>query len=211
MSADGTAGAAVHDNREHEPPPSAEAPRGWTWNRPARSWKPKVRGPILWQDSGSTPADDESGTDVQDTGVFTGSTPDPGPSWADDPAPPAEEFVPSASERKDIKALIALGYLPLAETLPALDPYCFGPLQEPKTANGIIDAVADIVADSPKVAKWAVSATGLMPWIKLAHALKPVAMNFVHHHITHSAEVEKDPETGELTVMETDWAQYSAA
>jgi hypothetical protein len=212
VSADGTAGIAVHDNREIEPAPSAEAPRGWTWNRQARSWKPKVRGRILWFEGNTGSPPDAVRDDMQDTDGFTGSTPDPGPSWMDEPAPPAvDKFQPDPRQRADIKALIALLYTVPAETLPLADPYCFAPLQERDTATGVIDAVADIVSASPTVAKWAVSASGLMPWVKLAIALKPIAVNVLHHHITHSVEVEVDREKREMTVTENNWSQYSAA
>lgn len=213
MSADGTSGAAVHDNRAIEPEPSAEAPRGWTWNRTARNWQPKVRGPVLWRGEelpGPTGPAAGSG-DVQDTGLFSGSTPDPEPGWMNDPAPPADKFRPSAEQKADIKALIALLYTVPAETLPLADPYCFGPLQEKQTATGVIDAVADIVSASPRVARWAVSSSGLVPWVKLAIALKPIGVNVLHHHITKRVEVEVDREAREMVVTERDWSMYSAA
>ncbi len=208
---DGTPGAAVHDNREHEPAPSAEAPRGWTWNRTARSWKPKVRGPVLWE--GHTDSPPEGLHLMQDTEGFGGSAPepDPEPSWASEPGKPDEKFTVTAEVRADVKALVALCYTVPAETLPLVDPYCFGPLGERKTATGIIDAVSDIVCASPRVAHWAQSANGLMPWIKLAFALKPVAVNVLHHHITHSVEVEIDREKREMTVTERDYSQFTAA
>jgi hypothetical protein len=211
VSADGTAGTAVHDNREIEPAANAEAPRGWTWNRQARSWKPKVRGKILWFEGNTDSPPDAVRDDVQDTGGFNGSTPDPEPSWMAEPSSPAEDFKVTADARRDIKALVALCYTVPAETLPLVDPYCFGPLAERDTAVGVIDAVSDIVCASPKVAKWAVSASGLMPWIKLSFALKPVAVNVLHHHITKSVEVEIDREAREMTVTENNWSQYSAA
>jgi hypothetical protein len=212
VSADGTAGTAVHDNREIEPAPSAEAPRGWTWNRQARSWKPKVRGRILWFEGNTDSPPDAVRDDVQDTDGFAGGTPDPEPSWMAEPDPPRPpDFQPSREQRADIKALVALCYTIPAETLPLVDPYCFGPLAERDTAVGVIDAVSDIVCASPKVAKWAASASGLMPWIKLSFALKPVGLNMLHHHLTKSVEVEIDRKAREMTVTERDWSQFSAA
>lgn len=210
VTASGASGAAVHDNREHEPAPSAEAPRGWTWNRAARSWRPKVRGVVLWHDDGAPADDGDDESSPQVTGAFSGSTPDPEPGWMSDPAPQAEKHAVSASDRADIKALIALAYLPLSEGLSTLDPFCFGVLTERKTATGVIDAVADIVAASPRVSQWALSATGLSPWIKLAVALRPVASNFVAHHVTRRVEVEKE-EDGTITVTERDFSMFTAA
>jgi len=124
---------------------------------------------------------------------------------------PIETFRVDAETRADIKALIALAYVPVGETLPLIDPYCFGPLGEAKTADGVISAVSDIVCGSPRVAAWAASAAGLMPWIKLAYALKPVAVNVLHHHVTKSVEVEVDREAREMTVTRRDYTMYSAA
>lgn len=213
LTSDG-AGAGVYDNKDSAPEPTSDAPRGWTWNRKAGRWQPKVRGPVIWagpQLALAGSAGDADPDPVQDNGGFSGGTPDrdPDPGWADAPAPARFEI--SAEDRKDIKALVALLYTVPAETLPLVDPYCFGPLGERETANGVIDAVADIVAGSPRVARWAVSAAGLMPVVKLCLALKPIAVNFLHHHITHSVEVELDRETRTMTVAKADWSQYPAA
>lgn len=212
MSADGeTTGTAVHDNREHEPAPSAEAPRGWTWNRAARRWQPKVRGRVVWEAHADAPPEQLHEGGVQDNEGYAGSTADPEPGWISEPAPPAEQYRPSAADRADIKALVALLYTVPAETLPLVDPYCFGPLSQKQTTNGVVDAVTDIVSGSPRIAKWAVSASGLMPWVKLAIALKPIGVNVLHHHITHKVDVEVDRENHEMIVTERDWSQYSAA
>ena len=151
---DGTAGSAVHDNREHEPAPSAEAPRGWTWNRATRSWKPKVRGPVLWPGDGHIGVVNEAVHDaVRDDGTSAGSAyePDPEPGWMSEPGQPDDAFKVTAEVRADVKALIALCYTIPAESLPLMDPYCFGPLGERKTANAIIDSISDIVCASPRI------------------------------------------------------------
>jgi hypothetical protein len=201
----GGALSAVHDDPDRPPEATADAPRGWTWNRKERSWKPRVRGPLVYDAQPSAPADEAPQDDPESYG------PDPAPSWASDPAPPGEKWEIDSEARADIKALVALAYTVPAETLPLLDPYCFGPLDEKKTANGVIDAVSDIVCGSPRVAKWAVSASGLMPWIKLGVALKPIGVNVLHHHITKSVEVEIDRDSKTMQITHNDWAQYPAA
>src|SRR5712664_2142990 len=199
--AEGVAGAGgtvitdgVFDDPEHQPAPdAAKAPKGWTWDRENRHWKPKVRGPVLAALRGrerQVPDDrradggpDRDGTPGDGAGQepAAGEAPDvyrdPDPAWGagDRETTPIDTFTLDRETRADIRALIALAYTIPGETLPLLDPYCFGPLAEEDTAKGVIGAVSDIVCGSPRVAKWAASAAGLMPWIKLGIALQPVA------------------------------------
>lgn len=49
---------AVHDNPDVAPPPGPQAPKGWAWNRTDKAWKPRLRGPVLWQDPASNPYPD---------------------------------------------------------------------------------------------------------------------------------------------------------
>jgi len=218
----------VHDDPDVAPPPSAEAPKGWTWARGSKAWVPKVRGPVVWQPDAPAapargllergpwakkpqepPADPEPPADDD--------TRDPDPAWMGDDGGsrsetrPIETFKLDPESKADIKALIALAYTVPGETLPLVDPYCFGPLAQPETATGIIDAISDIVYGSPRVAAWAASAAGLMPWIKLGIALKPVFINVLHHHITRSVEVEVDRDAREMTVTRRDYSMYAAA
>lgn len=217
-------GEGVYDDPEH--PPSADecARLGWdkgaTWDRRNRRWKPKVRGPLLPPLRGRAQQQDESpeGTpaagDDDGQGPAAGDYRDPDPSWgADAPGggPAPEPFRVDSETRKDIKALVALAYTIPGEALPLLDPYCFGVLEEEETTKGIVTAVSDIVCGSPRVARWAASAAGLMPWIKLGIALKPVAVAALHHHILRDVEVEIDRATKTMTVSRQDWAQYPAA
>ena len=140
---------------------------------------------------------------------------DPDPGWMDDRD---RKIVPirtwqgvDKETRADIRALIALGYTIPGETLPLLDPYCFGPLADDQTAVGVIDAVTDIVCGSPRIAAWAASAAGLMPWIQLGKALQPVAVAAFRHHIVKTVEVEIDREAREMVVTKRDYSQYTAA
>lgn len=224
--------SGVHDDPEHAPAPDPDrAPKGWTWDRTGRHWKPKVRGPVIAALRGrERQAPDARGTgDSSDPGVrpdpgaeadgdpgfpgFPADERDPDPGWAGDGAGPqaAETFRVDRETRADIKALIALAYTIPGETLPLLDPYCFGPLAEEETGTAIISAVSDIVCGSPRVARWAASAAGLMPWIKLGMALKPVAVASFHHHVLKDIEVEIDRETREINVTKHDWTMFTAA
>lgn len=216
----------TYDDPEHPPAPDPQlAPKGWTWKRDARQWVPKVRGPLLavaepdlrqqvtqWvgaHAAAAMPLDEDQAPGA-----------DPGPGWQrDDPAPgpgaelrAIETFQLDRETRADIKALVALAYTVPSEALPLMDPYCFGPLAEKDTANGVIDAVSDIVCQSPKVARWAASASGLMPWIKLGKALQPVAVAAWHHHVVKDVEVtDVDRKAKTMKVKEHDWSQYPAA
>jgi hypothetical protein len=220
--------SGVHDDPDHAPAPDpVRAPKGWTWDRAGRHWKPKVRGPVLTalrgrdrQDPGGPAAgpDPDGGAepvpgDPGFPGFGVGDERDPDPAWAADGSEtrPIVTFTVSAETRADIKALIALAYTIPGETLPLLDPYCFGPLGEEETARSVIGAVSDIVCGSPRVARWAASAAGLMPWIKLGMALKPVAVASFHHHVLKDVEVAVDRDAREMTVTKRDWTMYTAA
>lgn len=218
--------AGVHDDPDvppaHDP---VRAPKGWTWDRREKHWKPKVRGQVLTALRGSDrPARDE-GRDEGQAAAGPGAGPaeggadepgeyrDPAPAWAGDSRDtrPIQTFSPSADQRADIRALVALAYTLPGETLPLLDPYCLGPLGEEETAKEVIGAVSDIICGSPRIARWAVGASGLMPWIKLGFALRPIAVAAFHHHVLRDVEVEIDREAREMTVTRRDWTMYTAA
>jgi len=122
--------------------------------------------------------------------------------------PVSEHIVLSAEDRKNTKAFVALLYGPVADTLYTLDPYCFGELDS--NASGIIDAINDCVLASPKVAQM-VAHGSLVPYIKLAQVLWPVAKLAVHHHVLKDVETEVDRENKTVTVRKQDWSIYSAA
>lgn len=215
-------GDGVHDDPDHPPAPDpVAAPRGWTWDRPGKHWRPRQRGPVIAQQQEPT-WDDHRRALAEQIGQRPGDE-DQGAAPAADPEPgwqqqgggqvvePVRVFQLDAEARKDIKALVALCYTVPGEALPLLDPYCFGPLAEPGTANDVITAVSDIVCGSPRVARWAASASGLMPWLKLALALKPVAIAALHHHVLRDVDVEFDRDSRTMTVSKADWQQYPAA
>lgn len=214
---------AVMDDPDVEPAPHpVKAPKGWTWDRKTRNWRPKVRGPVLARlygghddgraDGGPDPggaASDGAGPEAEG-GETDHDQGDPAPGWQSD-TNPIVTFELDEEAKAEIHALIALAYLPFGQTLPLVDPYCFGPLGEDETSSDIIGAVSDIVCGSPRVAKWVASAAGLRPWIKLGYALKPVAVNAWRHHVTKSIDVDVDRDAKTFTVTKRDWSQYPAA
>lgn len=218
-------GEGVYDDPEAPPPPDVCARLGWdkgpTWDRTNRRWKAKVRGPLLTAIRGHEPQQDPEAGEVVDAEIVDDGPDDPygnrdpDPSWqagsSTETRSLPESFKVDAETRADIKALIALAYTIPGEALPLLDPYCFGPLAEDDTANGVISAVTDIVCGSPRVAKWAASATGLMPWIKLGMALKPVVVASFHHHVLKDVDVEVDRKAKTMTIAKRDWSQFPAA
>jgi hypothetical protein len=208
-AADGTViGQAVYDDQDQAPPPGPGAEKGWTWSRTSRRWQPRQRGPVLWDEG---PRADDGGPDDTEAAA-TGELQqrDPAPGWQSETRP-IETFQVTTEVRADVKALIALAYTVPGETLPLLDPYCFGPLADKQTGTGIIDAVTDIVCGSPRVAKWAASASGLMPWIKLGMALKPVMVAAFHHHVLKDVKTKVDRKAKTVEITQQDWSQYSAA
>lgn len=142
---------------------------------------------------------------------------DPAAAWQEQPGEaPVEQrddlgAAAATAMRNDVRALIALVYSLPADSLATIDPYCFGPLQDEPTAVGVVDSLTEIVMGSPKIATWVTSATGLMPWIKLGAALKPVAVNAWRHHVTHSVEVTVDRDAMTYSVERRDYSAYPAA
>lgn len=207
--------AAVHDDPERPPEPAPGAEKGWTWSRTEHRWQPKRRGPVLWQPG------QQQGELRQPEGIVVNPPElappdgyelrrDPDPGWQTETRP-IETFQLTADTRADIRALIALAYTVPGEALPLLDPYCFGPLADKDTGTGIIDAVSDIVCGSPRIAKWAASASGLMPWIKLGKALSPVLVAVFHHHVLKDIETKVDRKAKTVEVTKRDWSEYTAA
>lgn len=218
-------GGGVGDSRPPEPAPDPVlAPKGWAWDRKAHDWVPRKRAAPVPGGGGGEPgaAPNHAHRDAEDerrlqqladdfNAQVDAGDPDPGWLRDDSPAPPDEPFVVDAGARSDVHALVALLYTVPAEGLSLVDPYCFDVLNDEGTTRGITKAVTDIVCGSPKVARWAVSASGLYPWVKLAIAFKPVAVAVLHHHILRDVEVEVDRENKELLVAHRDWSQFPAA
>lgn len=199
------------DGRPPEPAPDPVlAPKGWAWDRKAKDWVPRKRAAPGTTGEGDEPAGAPSQQQYE-PGEFVnapGAEGDPAPGWQQ----PGAEYEPepvviTADDRKEIHALVALLYAVPAELLAVADPYCFEPLGERKTAGDITAAVTDIVCQSPKVARWAASAAGLRPWIKLAVALKPIGLGVLHHHILRDVVVELDRENRTMDVQQQQWSE----
>lgn len=237
----GAAGIFSRPRPRRPPEPAADkrkAPYGWIWDSKLSAWRPKktrgkvaagqARGRAPRKRKGQAPAartvrqplaevlpdpdDDEDQEAAAERELL-----DPDASWQDegegseqdpDTAPVPG---PSGSVRDDIGALIALSYQIPAELMGMWDPYCFDALSEDQVAVPVVTALTDIVCASPRVAAWAASASGLMPFIRIGYALKPVVGAAIRHHVTRSVEVEVDREERTIKVVKRDYSQYTAA
>jgi hypothetical protein len=138
---------------------------------------------------------------------------DPDPSWQQIDG---GEAAPAAGGeqldlRTEVESWIALGWSLPAEMLATMDPFCFGPLVDEQTGPLIVSCFADIAMQSPKVAEFIASKSGLMPYIKLGFAFKPVFQNAWRHHISKKVEVEVDRDAMTYKVTQRDYSQYPAA
>lgn len=183
-------------------------PKGRPKGRRTQPVRPRPEPLMLVEVEGQEPDGEEEFT------PFLGS--DPAPAWQRDdapPAPPDTEQSGGFDLRTEVEAWIALGWSIPAETLATIDPYCFGPLVDDQTGPLVIRAFADIAMQSPRVAEFIASKSGLRPYIQLAAVFKPVIANAWRHHISRKVEVEIDREAMTYTVKskERDYSQYPAA
>lgn len=193
-------------------PPTNEGPARPAAKRPARkktAARPTRTKPLQMVEP--LPEDDTEPASEEEFLPFLGA--DPEPSWhTDDPTP----VLSSADEgkvdlRTEVESWIALGWSIPADILSSIDPYCFNPLSDDETGPLIVGCLADIAMQSPKVAAFIASKSGLMPYIKLGFAFKPVVKNMWSHHVSKKVEVEIDREAGMFTVRQRDYSQYPAA
>lgn len=206
----------VHDDPERPPPPSADAPKGWTWNRGTRSWQPKQRGELLWRPEAATNAAARFKPPAEpqpDSGWFKPPEPpplpeipgerDPDPRHLSDEAPPDGKLkladVPQAV-KDDIAGLAGLVGTPILAVLQSMDPYCGGAIAD--AYEGIVDATLPLICRSEKIVKYfSEDKADWLLWGKLALALGPVAKAIGEHHILHTVEVVKDPKTGATSIV----------
>lgn len=200
----GKIAGAVHDDPDSQPAPSEEAPRGWTWNRGSRSWKPKVRGPILWDGAGAeVPADGPAAKAPQEREPEVDR--DPGPRWvAEEKDAPAGarvkyEDIPKAV-KDDIAGLGGLVATPILALVKSVDPYCGGALAD--SFGDVMDATLPLICRSEKIVRYFSEDTAdWLLWGKLALALAPVGRAIAEHHIFRSVEVRRDEKTGQVMVL----------
>jgi hypothetical protein len=222
-TADGQVAPGVHDDPDSPPPPNAEAPKGWAWQRKSRSGAPRQRGPVLWQ-SGSAegwlytanntkatpgaevPAPDSSGHGDAAPGT---EQQDPDPGWMrQDAAADSKKFsgsklkfddVPQAV-KDDIAGLAGLVGTPILAVLKSIDPYCGTVLAE--NFEPVVDATLPLMCRSEKiVAYFTGDKADWLLWGKLAMALAPVGRAIAEHHIFKTVEVVKDEKTGVVTIL----------
>lgn len=193
-------GGAVHDDPDRPPEPSAEAPRGWTWNRADRAWKPKVRGQVLWSADGPGGAGGtDAGSEAGDSGPVTppGGR-DPAPAWhrEDRALAPAEagkipfEKVPQ-QVKDDIAGLMGLVGTPILGILQHADPYCGGALAE--CFEPAVDATLPLICRSSKIVRYfAEDKSDWLTWGKVALAFSPLLRAVAEHHVFRSVEIVRD-------------------
>lgn len=196
LTAGGQVTGAVHDDPDHAPAPSGDAPRGWTWQRKDRKWAPRQRGPIVYQEDGDVP-DRAPAADGGADPVVTGQDRDPDPSWAGDDEPRRDEpgklaykDVPRAV-KDDIAGLAGLVGIPILSMLQQIDPYCGGVLAQ--AYEGVVDACLPLICRSQKVVRYfQADKSDWLLWGKLGIALKPFATAVLQHHVLRTVEVGRD-------------------
>lgn len=189
----------VHDDPDHAPEPSADAPRGWTWQRKDRKWAPRQRGPIVWKADGDERGGAAGGVPDGSAGDLPGGAErDPDPSWLRD-----EQQQDSASseklkwsdipaEAKDNAASLAgmLG-MPLLAFAQAVDPYCGSALAS--NYENIIDHTLPLILRSKKAVNFFTSKdSDWLLWFGLIQSLWPVATAVFKHHVVRTVEVVRD-------------------
>ncbi len=199
---------AVHDDPGAAPAPGPDAPKGWTWNRSDRVWRPKQRGPVVWQ-PGASPGP-PSGADAPGSADHLGK--DPAPGWMSDDDGQADELAAARTARRmnfsevpaqvkaDAASFAALVGAPLLALARTVDPYCGGILAD--NFAEILDASLPIICRSERVVRFFTSEdSDWLLWLKLAMTLGPVAQAIAQHHVFHTVSVVRDPETGAVSVV----------
>jgi hypothetical protein len=184
---------------DEEPEPDPEtAPYGWTRDKKAPSgWRPKKRPGR----GGRKRAPDEEGQ--ADDGER-----DPEPSWHER-LPKGRSFQASPEQQADVAAMLALFYSLPGDFLMQVDPYCFGALNA--NFQAVVDATVPIICRSENLVRFATGGSGMILWIQLMAAIKPIAVAVFQHHVIHSVELLENEETGEVVVSHTDFSAYSAS
>jgi len=208
-TADGQVTGGVHDDPDSPPPASEKAPKGWAWQRGSKSWAPRQRGPVLWRpdERSGAPEVGTGGERTADpvTGAPEDQQQDPDPSYMrEEPGGPERQElsfdeVPQAV-KDDIAGLAGMIGTPILAMLQSLDPYCGTVLAA--NFEPIIDRTLPLICRSEKIVRYFTEdKADWLLWGKLAMVLAPVAKAFAEHHIFRTVRVEKNPETGEVTIV----------
>jgi hypothetical protein len=101
----------------------------------------------------------------------------------------------TASDKRDIKAKIAMMLLPGASLWGSVDPFCGTAFA--KVVPDLSEDLADILADNAEIVAWFASGAGWLKYLKLLSTLQPVAVMVYQHHIAHTVGEVKDDATSE--------------
>jgi len=104
------------------------------------------------------------------------------------PAKPARQRKVSLTkpQQRDIEGQVALVLTFVSMLWAAADPICAEPLAE--NADKIVEKTLPIICKSPRVVQFMLANGGLLDWVGLAIALKPVFQTVVKHHVFHSID-----------------------
>lgn len=196
-------GGAVYDDPDRAPEPSAEAPRGYTWNRSERRWQPKIRGKVLWVDGGAVAGGDDPASaragDRPGPDATADDDRDPAPAWARDDAGAGKpagdgrlkfEDVPK-QVTDDIAGLMGLVATPILAVLQQADPYCGTALAQ--AFEPAVDATLPLICRSERIVKYfSEDQADWLLWGKLAIALAPVGRALAEHHLFRRVETVVD-------------------
>jgi hypothetical protein len=206
----------VHDDPDAPPPPGPDAPKGWTWDRGNRHWKPKIRGRDVWRPE---PEPDAAAGD--DDGGGEGDR-DPAPSWLSDDAGSTGGGQAPAGRRRlsiedvprqvtdDMAGLAGLIGTPVLAVLGQVDPYCAGALRD--SFGQVVDATLPLICRSERIVSYFREDTAdWLLWGKLAMALAPVGRAIIDHHVTRTVTLIRDPATGQVSVLRGEAARAARA
>ena len=87
-------------------------------------------------------------------------------------------------QKEDIEGQVGLVLTFASMLWAAADPICAGAVAE--NADQICEKMIPIICKSPRVVQFMLSNGGLLDWLGLAIALKPVVQTALQHHIFHS-------------------------
>lgn len=181
----GVAAKAVSNrNRGDEPAPDPlVAPKGWRRDRKTGEWVPRQRA---------------SASDV-DVEVAEPGTSRAESAWVD--GPDGRELgaaetgrvgpaVLTGQQRADLEAVLELLALPVLVPLSVRDPHCGGALVD--NWDNIREKSVPVICKSPRLVDWLTRGGGMLDYLALAAALRPVGVAVWEHHIVRSVGTGDD-------------------